>query len=776
LAATGVACAYWAAGKAGLLLAIPPGYATAVWPASGIALGALLVCGSGCSPGIAVGSFLVNVGTSLDASTGTALARSLALAGAIGMGAALQALWGVRLARRFAAFPDPLSDEGRVIRLVLLGGPVSCLFNATWGVTFLWAAGLVSTSLLLTNWWTWWVGDTIGVMIFMPLILLFAAPDRPGWRRRLLVAGPLLVVFAVVVALFVRSSRSEYRRIHDEFEATAREIALDLETDLERDLENLYALEGFFMGSTRVDRGEFTVFTRPLLARHPDLQGISWDERVPASGRASFEERLAREGFGRRGIVSRTRSGLVSSAPRDEYVPVTYVEPLEANRDAVGYDVSSSPQRREAMLRSLRERRPAATAPVNLIQGGSRRRGILVFHPVFMKAADVAPAGYAVDIFRLRPMLEARLNRALVPGAVMSLFDDQAVAARRLLYGDRAARGVLETDVPVSMAGRIWRLHVSALPAYLVEHRSMEAWHLLAGGLFLAGLLGILLLVVTGRTERVEAEVALRTAELRAGQSEREELLKNVQSANRELSDFAHIVSHDLKAPLRGISGLAGWVLEDHGPSLGEEGRGQLEMLQARVRRMSDMIDGILQYSRIGRTDGEREDVDVGALVGAVVDLLSPPAGVEVLSPGTLPVVRAVPVRLQQVFQNLIGNAIKHMDKPEGRVEVSCVQDGGRWRFCVSDDGPGIEERHFEKIFQIFQTLAPRDKTDSTGVGLAIVKKIVQSEGGRVWVESAPGRGARFYFTWPQRPVCVGEAGPVPSGTREFSAKARRLS
>ncbi len=199
-----------------------------------------------------------------------------------------------------------------------------------------------------------------------------------------------------------------------------------------------------------------------------------------------------------------------------------------------------------------------------------------------------------------------------------------------------------------------------------------------------------------------------RTAQLRSAKEETETLLKKVEEANLELNDFAHIVSHDLKAPLRGISSLAGWVKEDEGARLSEEGRGRLDMLQGRVRRMGDLIDGILRYSRVGREGVETEDVDLPQIVSGVIDMLAAPASVSLSVEGALPVVRGVPVLLQQVFQNLIGNAVKYMDKPRGEVKISC-DDGeeGFCRFTVSDNGPGIDEKYFDKIFQIFQPSPP---------------------------------------------------------------------
>jgi two-component system, LuxR family, sensor kinase FixL len=226
-------------------------------------------------------------------------------------------------------------------------------------------------------------------------------------------------------------------------------------------------------------------------------------------------------------------------------------------------------------------------------------------------------------------------------------------------------------------------------------------------------------------------------------------LLKDVTSTNKELNEFAYIVSHDLKAPLRAISSLTAWISTDYGEKCDEEGKELLRLLVLRTGRMHALIDGILQYSRVGRLHEEHVLVDLAVLLPEIVDLIAPPAHIHVHIQKDLPAIRGEKTRIQQVFQNLIGNAVTYIDKPQGEIEVTACREGGFWQFSVKDNGPGIEEKHFERIFQMFQTLKARDEFESTGVGLTIVKKIVEMNGGRVWVESIVGEGSTFSFTLP---------------------------
>ena len=225
---------------------------------------------------------------------------------------------------------------------------------------------------------------------------------------------------------------------------------------------------------------------------------------------------------------------------------------------------------------------------------------------------------------------------------------------------------------------------------------------------------------------------------------------RDLANVNQELNDFAYVVSHDLKAPLRGIRALADWISTDYADKLDGEGQEQLRLLVNRVDRMHDLIEGILQYSRIGRIRDEILPIDLRTLLPNVIDMLAPPEHITIVTQEDLPVIQAEPTKILQLFQNLLSNAIKYMDKTEGHIAVTCTEVDASWRFSVSDNGPGIEEKHLQTVFQMFRTLTPRDGVESTGVGLTIVKKIVEMHGGTVWVESEPGQGSTFLFTMPK--------------------------
>jgi PAS domain S-box-containing protein len=224
---------------------------------------------------------------------------------------------------------------------------------------------------------------------------------------------------------------------------------------------------------------------------------------------------------------------------------------------------------------------------------------------------------------------------------------------------------------------------------------------------------------------------------------------QKLKERNDELDNFVRIASHDLKAPLRAIANLADWIEEDLTDRLNQGDRQQFELLRQRVHRMNALIDGLLRYSRLGREELPIEQVDVSRLIAETIDSLAPPPNfaIEVVSP--LPTLKTKRILLSQVLANLLSNALKHHHCDNGRIEIAVEDLGDRYQFSIADDGPGIPNGQArERIFEIFQTLKPSSSTENTGIGLALVKKIVEGEGGRIWLTTDRPQGACFCFTW----------------------------
>ena len=226
---------------------------------------------------------------------------------------------------------------------------------------------------------------------------------------------------------------------------------------------------------------------------------------------------------------------------------------------------------------------------------------------------------------------------------------------------------------------------------------------------------------------------------------QKEQLLKDLESSNEGLQEYAHIVSHDLKSPLRSISALASWLEEDFGDKLGPAGLSQLTLMQDKIASMDQLITGILRYSSIGSEKARFEICPTLELIQQLKATIYWPEQIALRFNGIMPSIKADKTQLQQLFQNLLSNAISHMDKPKGQIEIGYNDLGDLHEFSVKDNGIGIPKAYKEKIFEIFETL--ESGKGSSGIGLSIVKKIVQLHGGTIWVKSEYGAGATFYFT-----------------------------
>ena len=254
-------------------------------------------------------------------------------------------------------------------------------------------------------------------------------------------------------------------------------------------------------------------------------------------------------------------------------------------------------------------------------------------------------------------------------------------------------------------------------------------------------------------TERQQAEATIlsRANELASLAEVLAQTNADLSAKNRELSQFAYVASHDLKAPLRAISNLSAWIEEDLGEQIPSENHEQFRLLRGRVERMEALISGLLEYSRVGRTDEELEFVATATLLNEVINTVPRPAEFMIFVDANMPTFFARRQRLRQVFFNLISNAVKHHDRDDGKVSISVRDLGQFFEFSVADDGPGIAPQYHQKVFSIFQTLQARDKMENIGIGLSIAKKSVEIEGGVIQVQSSVAEGSTFRFTWPRQ-------------------------
>ncbi len=608
----------------------------------------------------------------------------------------------------------------------------------------------------------------------------------------------VLLGFATTWALVLEVTRLDRERVHTAFSAAARDRVLVVQRELQSSLNVVQDVGSFFDANPHVRRSQFREFVQPVLKRDQGIQSLEWVPRVAADGRAEFEF-LARTGFPRFMLVDHSGAE-VPIRRQGEHFPLLFAHPYVRDVTPLGLDFSTLP-REMSMLEKARENRCIQVSQgFGVIPQGSGRAEFTVYMPVFEQSIDdeenfdesddfgtietYGPLrGFAIGRFLVADIVNRALSNLSPSGVDIDLQFAAADGQLRTLYIHNSRTHGPETPSPeevdtrqlvfnIDIAGNVWTLVCSSVPGRF-QAGVWSAGLVLSGGVAFTLLLAAYMFTLIGRAEKVKRLVSLSTLELEHSNEalnrqvvERLKAEQALRTLNRtleqrvalraaeaerraaELEQFAYVTSHDLKAPLRAIANLATWLADDLNEKLTRETREQLDLMRDRVGRMHGLVEGLLTYSRIGRVDGERERVDTRAMIAELIDSIAPPPGFHIEVAEDLPDMYTDRLQLGQVFSNLIGNSVKHHHKDTGRIAVSGRDQGSHYEFSVRDDGPGIPTEYHEKVFKMFQTLKVKDYGGDTGIGLALVKKIVEEHGGVIKLVSAEGKGTTVHFTW----------------------------
>ncbi|HUD24223.1 MAG TPA: CHASE domain-containing protein [Burkholderiaceae bacterium] len=712
--AAGVAVVYYVVGRLALFLAIPPGYATAVWPAAGVALVAILVFGYRVWPGILAAHLLVNIFTDFDASSTEAMLKSVTLPLAIACGGVLQAVIGATLIRRAIGPSVVLQDQKEIVKFLALGGPISCVVSATIGQICLYGWGRISISDIPFSWFTWWVGDTIGVTATAPLLLAwFAPPER--WRaRRAALTWPTAVALVLAVVLYVYISEREQQRIHADFERATDTLGRDFTGAVRRHLEAVVTLQDLYASVGTLDRASFASFATPLLGRHPGVQALEWAPVVPAAQRNRLEAAVRREGYPSFAITERDEDGrMVPAAARTLYVPVLFMEPYGGNETALGFDLTSLPSRRQVIDRARDSALPAASGRLVLVQERGQQSGVLVVLPVYERGLPRATVpqrrsalrGYVLGVYRVGDLVRAALLHADSSHIDWTVTDDTApdgeqVLCERWVGGARLPWSRVAT---AAVGDHRWSIRFAPATDYAIVHRNWQAWTVLVVGLLFASVLEMMVLLMTERAAAIQRLVEQRTAELTNANAVIRDALKEKETLLQE-------IHHRVKNNLQVISSLINLQRRKLGPGAQQAA---LQECQTRVQAIALIHEKLYQardYSRVPFAQyatGLANDVFHAAGISpGTVNL-----DVEVAEVA-LAVDKAIPCGL--ILNELITNALKHAFPHERRgtvrVELDHTPDG-RVRLAVKDDGVGLpgdlDIRHADSLgMQLVTTLA----------------------------------------------------------------------
>lgn len=872
-------------GHLGLAVSAAPSYATAIWPPSGIALGMLLLYGYRLWPGVFFGSFFLNsiIGGVFD-SVDMLLSMRMLVILCIAAGATLQAVLGRYLLARFFTFPLSIERPRDALVFLLLSGPVGCLVSASIANTALYLGEVQNKEQAFYSWLTWWMGDSFGVLAFMPITLIVASSlwSRGAEQKRILYSLPATALMALFVSVVITFTawRAMVESIYDKNRASFVSLSDELEKALLYRIDSyeksLLGGAGFFAGSDHVSRDEWRRYTEwvDIERNYPGMRGIGYIAAVKRENKAVFvkEERAA--GWPEFEVHPETDAA--------EFFVITYVEPFERNREAIGLDIAFERHRREAAERARDTGRAVITRRIQLVQDKEKTPGFLLLYPLYARNMPIetdddrraAFRGWIYAPFVARQFMTDLINRPQSREEIhLDVYDGDTVDPQYLIFSSRGGSSEKIPHKPMfsirktlEVKQQQWTVVWQSAPVLESRLHNNGPLAILFAGMTFTSLLAMFLIVMSRRTELVQQEVDRKPHEIGASEEKMRMLIRHTPAAvamfdrqmryimtserwlkdyglreqeiigrshydafpeildmpewldhhqrcmkgeslsrdedafvrsdghtewlrwamhpwrdsdgyiggiimfteviteqkrayselmrsNTALEEFAYVVSHDLKAPVRHMGMCAEFLGETYGDKFDEEGKRFLRMITESSQRMRGMIESLLDYARIGSSAGDFRDVDLEKVLESAKTMLMAQireSGADVQS-GRLPTVRGVEAELLRVMQNLLENAIKY--RAEGRapvIRIDAEKSGSYWKVSITDNGIGIDPRFVDKVFLLFQRLHGDDSPYAgQGIGLAICQRIVRYHGGQIYLDTEYKDGCRFVFTLP---------------------------
>ncbi len=705
-----IALLYAFIGKLGVLLAVFPDYASPIFPSAGVALTYAYLAGFSAFPWVFLGALLL---TQLYTGIDLPLLFSLKSFG-ISFATALQAVIGGWVFRRLMG-PYALLDNAGEIFSYLLAAPLICLINSLLSVTNMWLLGYIDSHGWLGVWFNWWIGDTLGIIIVFPLMMLIYGQPRKKWqRRRLLVAIPTLLAFCLIVMGYLVSSQDEETEVMTKLQEQSQHLRYTIQNHFSEQEALLEQLK-IHLATHHLEmlpQQELEAIIQHLLTRFPALQTTEWIPQFSPEQRESFFNPQHLEGLG-------LNPALSSSHQSDLIQALNHAE-----------CVVSAPLKLQA--------EPSSAALMSI-----------------KKASNGAKSGLLISILKINDLIKAsnhaaknlsiRLTDQHNNDLIYSEFDPNHLSA-----GHPVFKTILK------FCNRWYQLEAIPTDAYLTQNKELKSWTFLTVGLFGISMLTGMMLLVTGYTIRIEDTVHERTLELSQSNAKSEFLREKAEQANRAKSEFLANMSHEIRTPLNGILGMA-YLIRHQG--LNQQQARHMDTLEVSSQHLLNVINAILDLSKIeaGSLTLEEAPINIKSLMANIASMLyekTQSKNLELHSDcSTLPDhLLGDATRIQQALLNYAANAIKFTETGHIYLRAKLIQDEPTQaliRFEVEDTGIGIAPEILPKLFSAFEQAdnSMTRKYGGTGLGLAITKKIAQIMGGEAGVTSILDQGSTFWFT-----------------------------
>ena len=520
-----LAITLFAGGWLGMEMAVPPGYASPLWPPAGIALTALLIWGRRLWPGVLSGA-IANQVLAINEYTEHITAVMLCSSFLIACASTLQAMTATWLLSKWLQPGLPkLDTPSSTFIFFIVAGPLACLIASTIGISSLLSFDLIPLNSALLSWRNWWIGDSLGVLIITPLsFCLFGKPSELWRPRRLTVALPLFGALLALVGIFTTVFQIEQSRVQMVFDKEADSLGMHFVDYANKIIDNAFVLQDFYKVSSVVQRDKFATFSQSLLVRHPEIQALEWLPRVPYDTLSAFEKRVQTEGYANFRVTEKNEEGnLVPVQKREEYFPILFVEPMVGNEKVFGYDSNTSPLSRQSKQLARENHRPSVSQRLMLMQRNDLEPAVLISIPIFREPTDANQpdlSGFVSEIILPARMAEIAFIPSEISYLGINITDINSAQNQGVLYS-KPAKSQLGKNYRLkswqydfTFMDRVWRILITPDSSFIIVHGSTLPWVTLIGGLFFTSLLSFLLLTISGRTAQIEALVDHRTQEL----------------------------------------------------------------------------------------------------------------------------------------------------------------------------------------------------------------------------------------------------------------------
>ncbi|XDD48146.1 ATP-binding protein [Leptospira sp. WS39.C2] len=744
---------YFISGKLSLYLSSIDGYSTPVWPPAGLALGFVLIFGNRIWIPLFLAAYLTNTHF-----TDPGFSWLKSISGnpqniLISFGNSISALFGGYLLKKYSDSKLNIFSVKDLLSFFVLAGPTAAIFSSVIGSTSLLIFDIIYKDFLFQTWFTWWLGDSIGIIIFTPILILtykWILKEETGLRL-ILFSSATIGTFVLTITIFFVTRDWEKEFIRYRIKSDGQIISSEIENRIFENLRVVKSLGTFLSLQKNLTKKDFDTYAKSILDETESVSALSWNVLIPNSQRLLYESKLKLDYPHSIGINFKEGNVSKVSPLNEKYIFIRYIYPVVGNKSAIGYNVFSDPVRKEALLKAMESNNLEITGKVNLIQDSSDNSGFLVFYPI--KSLD-NEFGFATAVVKITSIIKKSLigsdqNNLCVQILEGDINHTNEIYNRNCITSHEKIFSEFSHTYTTKIGSHLLTYKIVATKEYFDKNLTNASRFILIISSLLTGLLGILMLIILGKEKSIQEIVERRTFEL--------------EKANRVKSEFLANMSHEIRTPMNGVLGML-TLLEETNVDL--EQKDYLDNAKKSVLSLLTIINDILDVSKLENhkleiipteTNVFKLCRDIQLLFQSDVIEKNLKLNLDFTIEDTNLHILVDENRIRQVLNNLISNSLKFT--PSGIITLAVKLDPSKKfiEFCVHDTGIGISEENIKRLFDRFVQLedARTKRFEGAGLGLYISKQLVNLMGGEIKVESILNIGSTFKFTIPFHQVAV---------------------